>query len=499
MRALFHCNAGLSFGMGHLMRCLAIAAQAHERGWDVALVGDLSESAMDHARSAVPSLTIHSTPRNAPESELDAWGKDFAPDVIHLDSYWEIPTSLTTATALLSNMQDGAFGVRAADLAIDANLGADEWFDSPDLSRAHLVGVDVAAIRTQVSSRRGARRTFTPPSRVLVVIGGTDPHSLTPRIVRALVDGATPPDVTVVSPPHLTEEIATISSPHLTVVPFVEDLPALAAEHDLVITAAGTSLWDFACMGIPMAVVCVTDNQVAGYRAIVASETVTPLGEPPHDSLETALRGLVTALADRAALDAQSAQLQKMVDGLGTWRIVSAWETLRAKAPASSSHMTDAPTLIARPAMMADAALLFEWRNDEQTREHSRSTETVAWETHTRWLAVTLNNADRRLFLVENAEGTPVGTVRWDRESANAWEVSITIAPSHRGRRLARPLLEAGEKALAPERATHVIAAIHADNVASRRLFAAADYLPQTPANDAGFTRFAKWIFPTIR
>ena len=32
---LIHCNAGLQFGMGHLMRSLALADEAARQGWQV--------------------------------------------------------------------------------------------------------------------------------------------------------------------------------------------------------------------------------------------------------------------------------------------------------------------------------------------------------------------------------------------------------------------------------------------------------------------------------
>ncbi len=77
--------------------------------------------------------------------------------------------------------------------------------------------------------------------------------------------------------------------------------------------------------------------------------------------------------------------------------------------------------------------MLWEWRNDPDTRRQSISTEEVSWENHVKWFAATLVNPDRKLYVVEDVT-VPVGTVRFDRDEATGrWEISWTVAPSARG------------------------------------------------------------------
>ncbi len=89
----------------------------------------------------------------------------------------------------------------------------------------------------------------------------------------------------------------------------------------------------------------------------------------------------------------------------------------------------------------------------------------------------------------------PVGTVRWDDEGAGEWEVSITVAPSARGRGLAGPALTAAQDWLAghlPAPPSALLAVVHEDNTASRRLFLRAGYAPDLPPDDAGFERWVR-------
>jgi RimJ/RimL family protein N-acetyltransferase len=96
---------------------------------------------------------------------------------------------------------------------------------------------------------------------------------------------------------------------------------------------------------------------------------------------------------------------------------------------------------------------------------------------HTAWLSRVLADADRHLLVAEHG-GRPVGTVRFDREG-EAWEVSITVAPSARGRRLAVPMLLAAERRLGP---AVIRANVHSDHAASLALFRRAGYRVVTDA-----------------
>lgn len=487
-RVLLHCNADVESGMGHLMRTLTVARIARDRGWSASVFGDVDEAGAAVLRRMEPELELVTTQGRAANLA------DFAElargvDVIHLDSYREIP-DLSSLGPVISNMQDGPFGVRDADLAIDANLASERTFASPQRSLSHLAGIDAAVVRAQVLAQREAR---TPPSavpRVLIVMGGTDPHGVTARVVAAFDRLPAGLQITVIDPRRSDDvRSAARSSRHsVEVLGFVDDLPAIARRHDLAVTAAGTSVWDFACMGLPMALVCVADNQRTGYRQVVERGLAIGLGEPPHQSIDARIGLLADLLQSPESLAETAAALKRIVDGLGSWRIVASWEQLLRTRP----HIAAAPAVIARPATLDDGQKLFEWRNDPTVRVNSRSRGEVEWGSHRGWLARSLQDPDRRLLMIES-DGMPVATCRWDRRSADDWEISITVAPESRGRGVAASAVRAAESALTAEPPIRLVAAVHRDNAASRRLFERAGYLPHLPADEDGFLALARW------
>ena len=201
----------------------------------------------------------------------------------------------------------------------------------------------------------------------------------------------------------------------LNVLAPVDDLAAMMSAHDLVISAAGTSVWELCCIGVPMAVVWAVDNQREGYDRVVAAGAAIGLGGPGLGGDERAVDLLTRALTDsRVRADLVLAGRQ-VVDGLGAWRVVRTWEQALGvpSLPSSQASQIGAAALVARPATLQDARQLWQWRNDPVTRAGSRSSAEVAWEDHLRWLTASLTRTDRILLVVEDAMGL-VGTVRWD-------------------------------------------------------------------------------------
>lgn len=85
-----------------------------------------------------------------------------------------------------------------------------------------------------------------------------------------------------------------------------------------------------------------------------------------------------------------------------------------------------------RPATIQDADLLFEWRNDPETRKNSVSESQVTYPEHQAWLTKTLQNPDKKLYIAE-LERNLVGTVRLEKRTADQWELSWTVSPEMRG------------------------------------------------------------------
>ena len=512
MRVLVLCDGGGPIGVGHVIRSLALAEASVAAGHSVVVAGHFEGSFVQRqlAEAPVEVVQLGSAAVAGPDPTLELVRR-FEPDVLHVDSY--DVAGWVMGSFILSNMEDGSFGRRPADVVIDPTIGAELSPRPDDGSTLLLRGSRYTPIRQRVLDARRSGQADTAHDAaarsVLVVMGGTDPVGLAPVAVRLLAGTGLVLDVTVIAVGEIAERVraaAEGSSLSLSVLAPVDDLAALMVRQDLVVSAAGTSVWELCCIGVPMALVWAVDNQRVGYDGVVAAGAAVGLGGPELGGPELGGDGSVrdeasvgllrTALTDSRARADMVLAGRQVIDGLGTWRVVRAWE--QASRPVTA--VVD-PGLVARAATLEDARLLWEWRNDPATRESSRSSEEVPWDDHLVWLRDSLSRADRMLLLVEDEAG-PIGTVRWeltqDREGEREWEVSITVAPQRRRQSLARPLLRAGEEALsamARSSATDVtayLAVVHIDNDASVQLFETSAYIPDAPPDHRGFMRFRK-------
>lgn len=134
-----------------------------------------------------------------------------------------------------------------------------------------------------------------------------------------------------------------------------------------------------------------------------------------------------------------------------------------------------ADEVVLRPAHVDDASRLLEWRNDAETRAHSRNKSEIGAAEHEHWLRASLNSSDRALLVAEVA-GKPVGQLRLDRAGKMTAEVSVTLAPSARGRGLAVTLLRALEPIGRGLGYATFVAEIREENVRSVRVFKDAGY-----------------------
>jgi RimJ/RimL family protein N-acetyltransferase len=121
----------------------------------------------------------------------------------------------------------------------------------------------------------------------------------------------------------------------------------------------------------------------------------------------------------------------------------------------------------------ADCELLFLWRNDNETRLNSFSSDEIQLDQHKEWLAEILNDSQHTIYLaVEEMFDLPVGVVFFEKQAETGEvEVSINLDPEKRAQGLgslvlARALAEYSENDTVVFRAR-----IKNKNVRSQKVF----------------------------
>ena len=497
---LLRCDAVPAGGIGHLVRCLAVAEAARAAGWRCLLVGEVTAPL---AREMVAQAGVQV--RAAGPEPLDALARELGAAVVHVDTYDDLRCDVGAPSAgvVVSAVQDGRYGRRDAHVVVDASAAGDVTAAVLPSPLVRLTGPREALVREQVrvAARRRAGRSpaaRVPAARVLVVAGGTDAAGVVPRLT-ALVLAATT-DLRVGGAPVEVVALDPAAGQASTEGRLVRrrpgpDLVELAADATLVVTASGTTTSELAVLGVPMAVVQVVPNQAETYDRLVSAGAALGLGTAAELAPDAArqVRDLLGD-PDRSATLADAAA--RMVDGAAAARTVAAWT-----AVAAGSSAPDQRGWWVTPAQASDGGLLLDWRNDPETRRRSLSSTAVPAAEHEAWLTRVLADSGRELLLVGHG-ADPVGTVRFDSGPAGDREVSITLAPQQRGRGRAATVLACGEEYLAARLpgTCRLTARVKVDNAASGALFRRAGYRLDDAASaaDPGVEHWEKALAPAV-
>ncbi|MGH6835307.1 MAG: GNAT family N-acetyltransferase [Methylocella sp.] len=129
--------------------------------------------------------------------------------------------------------------------------------------------------------------------------------------------------------------------------------------------------------------------------------------------------------------------------------------------------------LVLRKAAAGDSRDLWLWRNDEQTRRCSRTTDVVAWPRHDAWYREKLKDCGSQILVAFDA-GVRIGMIRFDRIEKDRFRAHIAVAPAARGHGLGREILRLGCDRLIQDHAdATIVAEVRIENIASRRIFEA--------------------------
>jgi spore coat polysaccharide biosynthesis predicted glycosyltransferase SpsG len=318
------------------MRCLALAEGLRDEGLEVLLLGALHGVALaerqvrDHGLEVLPApdgtagLMRLLDERSVTSLVVDSY-------TVPIEQYAAARSSGRPVVAIV----DAAAPTLDADLLVNQNLDAERTMSAGHRGRV-LAGPAYALLRSAVTRLRPAAAPVAadPAYRVLVVAGGTDVADVAPRAVSLLLGTGRPLHLDVVCTTDGVRQrvsaAATVAGQHVVAHPPVDGLAALAAAADLVVSAAGTTVLELACLGRAMAVVTVADNQETGYAALVAAGAGHGLGPAARlGADERAIAAELGALLDDAHRRTELARnAYALVDGVGRRRVASEVATL---------------------------------------------------------------------------------------------------------------------------------------------------------------------------
>lgn len=338
MRFVFRVDSSTQIGTGHVMRCLTLADALRDRAGDVVFIcrslpGNLSDLIekrgfkvfrITETEDATQMQTIlREQHQNVGWLIADHYG---------LDYQWE--SKFRSYVKKIMVIDDLANRRHDCDLLLDQNISTNQETRYDKLVSEQcqkLIGAKYLLLRPEFLSNQLQRTQAAEEARkILITMGGSDPHNLTSRVMQSLVEWALPYPLTIrvavgASCPYIREiqAIALNSNPHqITVQQNVSHMAQWMAWADLAISAGGFTCYELAYMGVPTAVLVTSPTQLNVAQELHRLGITYCLGEFAHLSPNALTEVLKTLMSDSKKRLEMSQLGQAVFDGYGIERVI---------------------------------------------------------------------------------------------------------------------------------------------------------------------------------
>ena len=454
MRVVIRVDSSAVIGSGHVMRCLTLAERIRkEKNAEVHFISrDLEGNLHGHIKRA--GFFLHVLPRHLPDDSLTGYAawltvpravdaaetkeilrrfgnvERLVVDSYSLDAAWE--RKMRPFAGEIFVIDDLANREHDCDVLLDQNFYLDKenrYLGLVPKKCEMLLGPRHALLRDEFyEEKKHLRKRDGKLRNILVFYGGSDLTNETMKALRALrafhaTHSGIRVDVIVgASNPHRQEIKAFCESPNIAKWARyhcqVDNMAEYMARADLALGAGGATTWERCFLELPTIVTAVAENQEKTSADCAKAGYIEYLGR----AAEVAESDIVSALY------AETAE-----------RLADRREHMREMFGQTQSGRR----LYLRKATEADAKMLFQWRNEPETRNNSFQTQPIPYEEHAAWMEKTLRDASQEIYILCE-DDIPIGQVRLSVEGDMA-TVSYSINAAYRAQGYGRAILQLTE------------------------------------------------------
>lgn len=324
-------------GTGHVMRMIALAQAYLRRGGSVAMASvscpaKLVERVRSHGiehhfiNAAQPGDSDDARVTTELAKELGV--KWLVVDGYHFDYDYQKHVKSSELSLLCTD--DHGYSERwHCDAILNQNLDANLHIEyKNDLSTAKvLAGAPFCLFREEFLGPQTAKRTWGAIELLLVTLGGSDPENATEATLKLLDQAATRPlKIRVLAGadnPHIQRLRSFKSHHHIEVVQNATNMPEQYAWADGIISAGGSTCWEWLYLGLPGAIVTIAENQLPIVRALSESRQVALSLGWFNDSAFKAQAKLLSDWIDAPSEVCDAQVAGHLIDGRGADRVAA--------------------------------------------------------------------------------------------------------------------------------------------------------------------------------
>ena len=341
---LFRVDAAPDIGLGHLQRCLSLAAALRDFNTDCLFLTN-EEQIVHHRikRFGFDGRTL---------GAIEPWGADdltqtMAVAAAHkcgaivVDSDYEgagYLSQLRNAGYYVVAIEDTAPHPFPCQLVVNGDAHARQLpYQAISEDTQFLLGPEYSILRREFWE--------VPPrvisehvDRILVTLGGADPYNIMPRVINVLDTLPEAFSVSVIIGPFFenfsqVQAVAQRAQRGITLVRAPDSVRDLMMEAGLAISAGGQTLYELARVGCPTVAVRMASNQDGQLAVFEDAGFLRIVGHAENDDIVEAIGAAVrTSLADPQARAAMSVAGKRLIDGQGAVRVAQTILAERVRA-----------------------------------------------------------------------------------------------------------------------------------------------------------------------
>jgi len=341
-------DSGIEIGIGHMMRCYALA-EILKMDFDVYFLSrKLKGNICDFiAKKGYKVYYLPTKNQNKKQNKFSkSNNKTIEKDVLEtmkiltnyndkpswllvdhydLDILWE--SNLRKSVKKIIVVDDLANRKHDCDLLLDQNLYEQmnkRYTGLVPKNCKKLLGPKYTLLRSEFSKLRKTLTKRKKLQNILVSFGGSDPRNETAKVLQAIksLNGKSfTVDVVVGSINPHKEKIRQMCSsiPNTTFYSNVDDIGELMSKAHLAIGAGGSTTWERCCLGLPSIVSIISDDQAEVIKLLAKKNCVINLGNfqnLTHYDYVEAIKSM-----NNKTIAKMSSNCMKIVDGLGCFRV----------------------------------------------------------------------------------------------------------------------------------------------------------------------------------
>lgn len=440
---IIRADAGDILGTGHVMRMIALAQAYRRQGGEVTIasvqcpepiIDRLQELKINHVLLSDSDLGGKIDATNTLQLCCELGCEWLVLDGYHFDESYQKRLCRQEDLKVLALDDFGHCSTWYCDAILDQNLGAEhrphEKSDNPHFTS--LLGAPFALIRSEFKeSLLTAEEKSFPAKNIVITMGGADQDNVTALVLDALeninLEGLHLKVLTGASNPHhesLQQRVNT-SKNNIEILNDVRDMPTIYEWADAIISAGGSTCWEWLAYGLPGAVVTLADNQEPVVDELKSQHLALSLGWFTDYDQKQWIKQLDPWLSGDKKYSNFSKR-RNIIDGYGADRVAA---------------FCSNDGLWSRPAILSDAQLYFDWANDPIVRASGFHTGELIWENHCVWFKQMIQDPGTYLHLVSQPSSEPIGQVRLTPNPSGYLEISFSVDQHHRGQGIGKKML----------------------------------------------------------